>query len=503
MDAPVFAPWVSASARARMIDRFLLAAVLFNGVLVAVLERMLAPAGMLWVPALCAMALAGALFSLTREAAWSRWVQAALVVGLVVMQMHAAGGQPELGLSALVNLTLLSQCRQWRLVAVAGCALAGAMLLPGLLHTHVSMRAAMVLALVLQTAYLAWVTRQRNLLDEERFEVDFLIRAMGMDGPIRLNLDVLRADSGIGQRLKLVQHRMAEVLREMGGSIDGVRSASDVLREGSEELRHRTDSTAVGLRDAAMCLEQINLIVRTSAEASAEARVLSSQANTLASRGGEQVRDVVQTMHGISQSARQVTDIIGVIDGIAFQTNILALNAAVEAARAGEQGRGFAVVAAEVRQLALRSSEAAREIKSLIGASVQTIEHGVRLVEQTGGTMDEIVTAVRRVGEVFEQLSADSHEHAGGIGVVTQSVKELDDVTQQNTAVAERSTDIAAELLAHAERMADVLAGFRLDATGPAVWLPKPVRAAAAPAERAAPRPRSVAPPQAAGVEFF
>ncbi|NBD20408.1 hypothetical protein GTZ97_06945 [Aquabacterium fontiphilum] len=456
------------SARARQIDRVLLAVVGVNALLLVGLERALSPGGLWWTAAVAAVGLSAVLYSQCREAAWARWLTTLMVVGLVVLQMRAAQGRPEVALSALVNLSLLPQCRQWRLVLTAGVVLLAAVSVEWAVQADDRMRWALLIALMGQTGYLTWVTHRQQRLDNERFEVDFLIRAMGMDGPIRLNLDVLRADSGVGRRLKLVQQRMADVLNEMGSSIHGVKEASDVLRAGSDELRQRTDSTAAGLRDAAMCLEQINLIVQTSAQASQEARSLAGQATELANRGGEQVREVVQTMHGINQSARQITDIISVIDGIAFQTNILALNAAVEAARAGDQGRGFAVVAAEVRQLALRSSEAAREIKSLITASVQTIEGGVNQVEQTGATMEHIVVAVRRVGEVFEQLSADSHEHAGGIGVVTQSVKELDAVTQQNICVAQRSTHIAAELQAHAERMAEVLSGFRLQATAPA-----------------------------------
>jgi methyl-accepting chemotaxis protein len=252
--------------------------------------------------------------------------------------------------------------------------------------------------------------------------------------------------------------------------------------------------------------------VQSSAQASMEARTMAARATELANEGGHQVKLVVETMQDISQSSRKITDIITVIDGIAFQTNILALNAAVEAARAGEQGRGFAVVAAEVRSLALRSSEAAREIKSLIGASMQTIESGVSQVSLTGATMDDIVLAVRRVGEVFDQLSADSHEHAGGIDVVTQSVKELDHVTQQNIAVAERSSGIAFELADHAQQMTTVLSSFKLGAMSAVAKIKVPDAAPMAPkapvvgaAKPVAPRKAPGAAPaqEPAGVEFF
>jgi len=214
-----------------------------------------------------------------------------------------------------------------------------------------------------------------------------------------------------------------------------------------------------------MCLEQINVIVQNSAQASREARAEALSATTMADRGGDLVSKVIETMHAIDASAHRITDIIGTIDQIAFQTNILALNAAVEAARAGEQGKGFAVVAAEVRSLALRSSGAAQEIKRLITDSTHTILQGRVVVDQAGVAMQDVVTAVRRVGEVFNQLTEDSNEHASGIDVVTQSVRELDDITQRNLQVAERTNQIAETLQGHAAKFSSVLDEFRLGQT--------------------------------------
>jgi methyl-accepting chemotaxis protein len=394
------------------------------------------------------------------------WAGRLLLVGAAIAETLAlivlSQGRPEAYLSFFLLGSLLPQYRDWRLVLAAGLVQVAFVVWwagqqPGHLDTAV-----VLCALAMNTTYLAYVAISKERHEAERFELDFLIRAMGADGPIRLNLDVLRADSAVGKRLKHVQQRMADAIRQVRRSIDGVQQASGVLQQGSTELSNRTLSTASGLRDAAMCLEQINVIVQTSAQASLEARTMASKATDLANTGGVQVQELVATMQAIAQSSNRITDIIAVIDGIAFQTNILALNAAVEAARAGEQGRGFAVVAAEVRSLALRSSEAAREIKTLIGQSLQTVEAGVSQVNLTGETMGSIVDAVRRVGEVFERLSADSHEHAGGIDVVTQSVKELDQVTQQNIAVAEASSQIAQELMEHARQMSDVLSAFKL-----------------------------------------
>jgi hypothetical protein len=408
-------------------------------------------------------ALVGVLaFVWLRASGWSRGVLTMAGCGVAGAMVLVAGARAESYLGMFLLGSLLPQYRSWRLVVGAFAALAGVHLIWGVgmpAHPDTSL---LLCALAVQYTYQAYIAWCIECSESERFEIDFLIRAMGFDGPIRLNLDVLRADSSVGQRLKHVQQRMATAIRQVQSSIEGVQEASQVLREGSDELSGRTHSTASGLRDAALCLEQINVIVQSSAQASLEARTMAAQATALANSGGEQVRHVVASMQDISQASRKITDIIAVIDGIAFQTNILALNAAVEAARAGEQGRGFAVVAAEVRSLALRASESAREIKSLIGASMQTIETGVEQVNRTGATMDDIVKAVRRVGEVFEQLSADSHEHAGGIDVVTQSVKELDQVTQQNITVAARSSGIAEALMRHAEQMTEVLSAFKL-----------------------------------------
>ena len=412
-----------------------------------------------------AAALSICVFVWARASIWSRMGLTLSATAMVCGLIYMVGGGADAYLGMFLLGTLLPQYRSWHLVLGVGAVLAAFHLTVGVTLPGHPGSVVVLRALALQHAYLAYIAYCESISESERFELDFLIRAMGFEGPIRLNMDVLRADSVVGQRLKHVQQRMAVAIRQVYASIEGVQQASEVLRQGSDELSQRTHSTASGLRDAAMCLDQINVIVQTSAQASSEARSMAARATELANSGGTQVKKVVDTMMAISQSSGKVTDIISTIEGIAFQTNILALNAAVEAARAGEQGRGFAVVAAEVRSLALRSSEAAREIKTLITASQQTIEFGVGQVSQTGGTMDEIVLAVARVGEVFDQLSADSHEHAGGIDVVTQSVKELDEVTQQNILVAERSSNIASELTQHADQMSEVLSSFKLGGT--------------------------------------
>jgi methyl-accepting chemotaxis protein len=356
-------------------------------------------------------------------------------------------------------------------------------------------------------AALSWLALGMHQEAAERFELEFLVNAMGRDGPIRLNLDVVRAESTVGLRLKHIQSRMADALRLVRDATSSVQGVSSELGSSAADLRQRTETTARGLQDAAMSLEQINVIVQESARASREAKTLAAGAGDMAGKGGEVVSQMVKTMQDIDTSSRRITDIIGTIDGIAFQTNILALNAAVEAARAGEAGRGFAVVATEVRMLAGRSQEAAREIKTLITASLETVERGSREASLAGQSMQDLVHAVKSVGAAFENLSADSAEHAASIDVVTTSVKDLDGLTARNLDVAVRGSEIASELLAQAVQLAEVLNNFRLGDDARIVELLDKARTAAASAKEVASaagqRRQETQGGEASSVDFF
>ena len=268
---------------------------------------------------------------------------------------------------------------------------------------------------------------------------------------------------------------MVEQLRMSIGQVQRsatlIGSASGEIASGSQDLSHRTELNAGSLQQTASAMEQLTSTVGQTADSARTAQQLARSASSVAERGGSVVGQVVETMNAIQGSSRKIGDIIGTIDGIAFQTNILALNAAVEAARAGESGRGFAVVASEVRGLAQRSAAAAREIKDLITASVESVNNGTQLVSSAGETMNEIVQSVQRVSDVIGEISAAAADQSSGIGQVNQSVTQLDQATQQNAALVEQSAAAAESLKDQARSLSAAVAAFRLGAEPQAVAL--------------------------------
>jgi methyl-accepting chemotaxis protein len=283
------------------------------------------------------------------------------------------------------------------------------------------------------------------------------------DGDLSVHIDVKPGDTtSLLARLGVMQASLVAVVSNVRQNSESVATASARIAQGNQDLSGRTEEQASALQQTTATMEQLGTTVRNNADSAQQANQLALGAATVAAQGGAVVAKVVTTMQGINDSSRKIGDIIGVIDGIAFQTNILALNAAVEAARAGEQGRGFAVVATEVRALAGRSAAAAKEIKTLIAASIDKVESGTKVVAHAGETMGEIVHNAERIGSLMRDISTATREQSAGVGQVGSAVQELDQATQQNAALVEQTAAATSMLSEQAERLSREISFFRV-----------------------------------------
>lgn len=318
-----------------------------------------------------------------------------------------------------------------------------------------------VVALIIGIAFAIFITRSIALPLKGAVEIAKTVAA----GELRSQVSVVGRDetSELLGALKDMTDSLVRTVADVRSSTETINVASHEIASGNADLSARTESQASSLEETASSMEELTSTVKQNADNARQANQLAFSASSVAEKGGTVVGEVVETMGSIKESSRKIVDIIGVIDGIAFQTNILALNAAVEAARAGEQGRGFAVVAAEVRSLAQRSAGAAKEIKALIGDSVEKVDRGSKLVDEAGHTMSLIVTSVKQVADIMSEITAATQEQSNGIEEVNQAISQMDEMTQQNAALVEQAAAAAESMQEQAERLSQAVSIFKLD----------------------------------------
>ncbi len=490
-------------------DRILLLAIGLSALASVILGVQFVDSGLAIGATLALIVVAALVYAGTKGTKASAYVLTFVVVSLVALHIQLARGTLEFHFGVFVSLALLLVYRDWRIIIFGAALFAVHHVLFDRLQAagfglycltepdfgRVMLHAAYVIVQsAVEVVLVIGMARAARAGDELGAMVSTVNRADG----IALDVSAVAALTPAGQALKTTLGRMDVAVSAVRTSASSIEIACSEIASGNHDLSARTEQTASNLQRTASSMEQLTSTVRQSADNARQANQLAMSASTVASQGGEVVGQVVDTMKGINESSRKISDIISVIDGIAFQTNILALNAAVEAARAGEQGRGFAVVASEVRSLAGRSAEAAKEIKSLINASVERVAHGTTLVDRAGTTMTEVVSSIRRVTDIMGEISAASSEQASGVSEVSNAVTQMDQATQQNAALVEQMAAAASSLKTQAQELMQTVAVFTVNSRPATMYTapkPVPVRAQApvrsTPARAAAPATRS------------
>jgi methyl-accepting chemotaxis protein len=406
----------------------------------------------------------------------SRYVLTFVLIAFVALHIQLARGMLEFHFGVFVALAFLLVYMDWKLVVFGAALIAVHHVLFDRLQaaglgvycttapdfSRIVLHASFVVIQAGVEVVLAMGMRRASLEGEE---LGLLVAGVNRADGIALKVQGQAIASPGAQALQSTLSRMDAAVSAVRHGAHSIDVACSEIASGNQDLSDRTEQTASNLQRTSTSMAALTETVRHSADSAQQANQLAMNASSVAAQGGAVVAQVVQTMQGINDSSRKIADIISVIDGIAFQTNILALNAAVEAARAGEQGRGFAVVASEVRSLAGRSAEAAKEIKSLISASVERVEHGSVLVDQAGTTMTEVVDSIRRVTEIMGEISSASAEQAAGVAQVGDAVAEMDQATQQNAALVEQMAAAAASLKSQSQELLQTFAVFQAEPT--------------------------------------
>jgi len=421
--------------------------------------------------------IAGLGYAAVRGTSASRYLLTFVLVSFVALQIQLAHGMIEVHFGVFVVLAFLLVYLDWKLIVFGAALFAVHHLVFDRLQaaglgfyctTEPSFARIMLHALyvVIQAAVEIVLAVQMSRAAREGEELALLVSQVNQDDGISLEVAQVPTGTAGGGALKATLARLELVVRSVRSGASGIEVASAEIANGNQDLSDRTEQTASNLQRAASSMASLTDTVRHSADSARQANQLALNASSVAAKGGEVVAQVVDTMQGINEASRKIADIIGVIDGIAFQTNILALNAAVEAARAGEQGRGFAVVATEVRSLAGRSADAAKEIKSLINASVDRVAQGTALVDKAGATMTEVVSSIRQVTDIMGEISHASAEQAAGVVQVSEAVSEMDQATQQNAALVEEMAAAASSLKSQAQELVQTVAVFKAGSAG-------------------------------------
>ncbi len=453
-------------------DQLLLIAIALSALGAIVLGFQFVEATAAFIGVALLVGVAGLAFALARGTLTSRLLLTACLVGLVILHIQLSRGTTEYHFGVFASLALVMVYLDWRpILLTAGLFALHHVLFDRLLAAGLGFYCLNepdfgrillhALYVVVQTALELLLVRGMAQAASEGQELQQMVHRINQADGISLQLGNLQVRTALGQALQDALQRMQGAVGTVNQVAASIRIASAEIASGDRDLSVRSESAASSIEQTAASMEELTSSVRQTADATREAMTMAVESAAVAQRGGEVVGQVVSTMNEINQSSQKIGDIIGVIDGIAFQTNILALNAAVEAARAGEQGRGFAVVATEVRSLAQRSALAAKEIKDLIGASVDKVEQGTRLVQSAGSTIADVVSHSRRVSTLMNDINRLSSEQSEGIGQVNQAISQIDEMTQRNAAMVEQSMAAAESLQDQAVQLVEAVKVFK------------------------------------------